>query len=77
MPSLPLTSAECIEAALQLNRSAPGDLISTGIACIFKFAVRTSIRLANKRHGIPAFVALSMNLGFVPMRPRCVRDLSD
>jgi len=70
MPSLPLTSAECIEAALQLNQSAPDDWISTGSACIFEFAMRTSIRLANKRHGIPAFVALSMNFGFVPMRPR-------
>jgi hypothetical protein len=67
MPSLPLTNAECTKAALQLNQSAPGDWISTGIACIFKFAMRTSIRLANKTYGIPAFVALSMNLGFVPV----------
>jgi hypothetical protein len=38
---------------LQLNQSAPGDLILTGVACIFKFAVRTSIRLANKRMVFP------------------------
>jgi hypothetical protein len=53
MPSLPLTNAECIEAALQLNQSAPDDLIPTGNACILKFAVRTSIRLANKRMVFP------------------------
>ncbi|CAH2799084.1 MAG: hypothetical protein CBARDMAM_3980 [uncultured Caballeronia sp.] len=55
---------------MQLNQSAPDDLIPTGSACILKFDVRTSIRLSNKCHGILAFIALSMNFGFVPMRPR-------
>jgi hypothetical protein len=41
----------------------------------FKVRCANIDSFSEQTHGIPAFVALSMNLGFVPMRLRCVRVL--